>query len=58
LDANLASVPRETVSSNAEAARRAAAEPGAGAIAGEVAAADYALTATSRTSPATPRASS
>jgi len=44
LDANLASVPRETVSSNAEAARRAAAEPGAGAIAGEVAAADYALT--------------
>ena len=43
LDANLASVPRETVSSNAQAARRAAAEPGSAAIAGEVAAGDYAL---------------
>ena len=43
LDANLAGVPRETVSSNAEAARRAAAEPGSGAIAGEVAADDYSL---------------
>ncbi len=43
LDANLANVPRESVSSNAEAARRAAAEPGAGAIAGEAAAADYGL---------------
>ena len=43
LDANLANVPRETVSSNAEAARRAAAEPGCGAIAGEIAADDYSL---------------
>jgi chorismate mutase/prephenate dehydratase len=43
LDANLANVPRETVSSNAEAARRAASEPGSGAIAGEIAADDYAL---------------
>lgn len=43
LDANLPRVPRETASSNGEAARLASAEPGAAAIAGEAAAADYDL---------------
>lgn len=43
LDANLAQVQREAVSSNGEAARRAAAEPGSAAIAGEIAADDYQL---------------
>jgi len=43
LDANLPGPARETVSSNAEAARRAAAEPGSAAIAGETAADDYRL---------------
>jgi chorismate mutase/prephenate dehydratase len=40
LDANLARVPRETVASNGEAARRAAVEVGTAAIAGEIAAGD------------------
>ncbi len=43
LDANLPKIPRETVSSNGEAARCASAEPDAAAIAGEAAAADYDL---------------
>ena len=43
LDANLPKVPRETVSSNGEAARRASAEAASAAIAGEIAAADYGL---------------
>lgn len=43
LDANLARVAREPVSSNGEAARRAAEEQGAAAIAAETAAADYGL---------------
>lgn len=43
LDSNLPNALRETVASNAEAARRAAAEPGSGAIAGEIAADDYQL---------------
>ena len=43
LDANLPKVLRRTVGSNGEAARRAAAEPGSAAIAGEIAAADYRL---------------
>lgn len=43
LDTNLPKVPRETVSSNGEAARLAAAEPDSAAIAGEAAAADYDL---------------
>jgi len=43
LDANLAGVERVAVSSNAEAARRAAKEPGAAAIAGETAAGIYQL---------------
>lgn len=43
LDANLPKVPRETVSSNGEAARLASVEPGAAAIAGESAATDYDL---------------
>ena len=43
LDANLPGALRETVASNGEAARRAAAEPGTAAIAGEVAATDYGL---------------
>lgn len=43
LDTNLANAPREGVSSNGEAARRAAAEKGSAAIAGEIAAADYGL---------------
>lgn len=43
LDTNLPRVPRETVFSNGEAARRASAEPGAAAIAAETAAADYGL---------------
>ena len=38
---NLPAVPRVVVASNAEAARLAAAEPGAAAIAGEIAAATY-----------------
>jgi chorismate mutase/prephenate dehydratase len=41
LDANLPDVPRETVASNGEAARRASGEKGSAAIAGEIAAADY-----------------
>ncbi len=43
LDANLATVERIDVSSNAEAARRAAAEKGTAAIAGDMAAEIYAL---------------
>ncbi|MDX1513957.1 MAG: prephenate dehydratase [Gammaproteobacteria bacterium] len=43
LDRNLASVPREAVSSNAEAARMAKQTPGTAAIAGEVAAEIYGL---------------
>ena len=43
LDSNLPKVARETVSSNGEAARRASAEAGSAAIAGEIAAADYGL---------------
>lgn len=43
LDANLPKVPRETVASNGEAARRAASEPGTAAIAGESAAAQHGL---------------
>ena len=43
LDANLPNVPRETVSSNGEAARLASVEPGTAAIAGEAAANDYGL---------------
>ena len=43
LDANLPAVACETVSSNGEAARRAAGEPGSAAIAGEGAAADHGL---------------
>ena len=43
LDANLARVRQEPVASNGEAARRAAGEKGAAAIAGEGAAADYGL---------------
>lgn len=43
LDANLASVRREAVGSNAEAARIAARDPATAAIAGEVAAEIYAL---------------
>ncbi len=48
LDTNLPRVARETVSSNGEAARRASAEPGSAAIAGEPAAADYGLRVLSR----------
>lgn len=44
LNRNLSGVPRVSVASNAEAARMAAAEPGAAAIAGEGAAALYELT--------------
>ncbi|NIM28359.1 MAG: prephenate dehydratase [Gammaproteobacteria bacterium] len=43
LDANLPKVPRETVASNGEAARRASGEKGSAAIAGERAAADHGL---------------
>lgn len=43
LDSNLPGVPREAVSSNAEAARRASEETGAAAVAGEVAAELYGL---------------
>ncbi|MGD8498214.1 MAG: chorismate mutase, partial [Chromatiales bacterium] len=43
LDANLPKAQRVTVSSNAEAARRAAREPGSAAIAGDAAAELYAL---------------
>lgn len=43
LDAHLPAAVRETVSSNGEAARRAAGEPGSAAIAGEGAAADRGL---------------
>jgi chorismate mutase/prephenate dehydratase len=43
LDANLPRVPRETVASNGEAARRASSEKGSAAIAGEIAADDYGL---------------
>lgn len=43
LDAHLPKVPRETVASNGEAARRASAEPGSAAIAGAIAADDYGL---------------
>ncbi len=43
LDGNLPGIPREAVSSNAEAARRAASEAGAAAVAGEVAAELYGL---------------
>jgi len=43
LDRNLPGVAREAVSSNAEAARRATGEPGAAAIAGEIAAETYGL---------------
>ena len=43
LDSNLPDIPREAVSSNAEAARRAGNEPGAAAVAGEVAAELYGL---------------
>ena len=43
LDANLPQAVRETVSSNAEAARRTASAPGSAAIAGEAAADDYRL---------------
>ena len=43
LDANLRGAERVTVSSNAEAAKRAAAEPGSAAIAGEAAADLYGL---------------
>lgn len=43
LDTNLPSVERVAVSSNAEAARRAAAEPGTAAVAGETAAELYGL---------------
>lgn len=43
LDEHLSKVPRETVTSNGEAARRASTEPGSAAIAGEIAAADYGL---------------
>lgn len=43
LEANLAGVERVAVNSNAEAARRAAAEPGVGAIGSEVAAELYGL---------------
>ena len=43
LDANLANIERVDVSSNAEAAKRAAAEKGAAAIAGETAAEIYGL---------------
>ena len=44
LNRNLVGVPRTPVSSNAEAARMAADDPGAAAIAGEAAARRYALT--------------
>ena len=44
LESNLPNVPSEAVSSNAEAARRAASEPGSAAIAGEVAAGIHGLT--------------
>jgi len=43
LDSNLPGVPRESVNSNAEAARRASEEVGAAAVAGEVAAELYGL---------------
>ena len=54
---HLPSVPRIVVASNAEAARLAVAEPGAGAIAGEIAGRTYGVPGarrrTSRTSPTT-----
>lgn len=43
LDAKLPAVERISVNSNAEAARRCAAEPGTAAVAGEIAAATYGL---------------
>ncbi len=43
LDSNLPGIPRQSVSSNAEAARRAGSEQGAVAVAGEVAAELYGL---------------
>lgn len=43
LDANLPKVPRETVASNGEAARRASGEKGSAAIAGQMAATDLGL---------------